>query len=170
VTAPARRRLWLVRHGETDWSAAGRLNGWTDVPLNLVGRRQARALAGEVVGRRFEAVWSSDLRRASETARLAGFEPVLEGRLRELDFATLEGHTCADLSPRTRTALIDFDVFVAPGGESVDAMRGRVLAFVDALPAGDHLVFTHGGVIRLLSRTGIERVAAPGEVVVFEVG
>ena len=162
------RRLWLVRHGETDWSAAGRFNGWTDIPLNTQGRQQASALAGELSERRFVTVWSSDLSRTSETARLADTEPVLDPRLRELDFGTLEGRTWAELSRSTRAALIDFDAFTAPGGESVVAMRDRVLEFVHALPAGDHLVFTHGGVIRLVSREGIERVAKPGEVAVLE--
>jgi 2,3-bisphosphoglycerate-dependent phosphoglycerate mutase len=162
------RRLWLVRHGETDWSAAGRFNGWTDIPLNMQGRQQASSLARELNERRFVTVWSSDLCRATETARLADTEPVLDRRLRELDFGTLEGRTWAELPPRTRDALIDFDAFAAPGGESVVAMRDRVLEFVHALPAGDHLVFTHGGVIRLLSREGIERGARPGEIAVLE--
>lgn len=166
---PVSRRLWLVRHGETDWSASGRFNGWTDVPLNTQGRRQARVVAGQLRGRRFVTAWSSDLSRAADTARLAGTEPVLDHRLRELDFGTLEGRTWAELSRRTREALIDFDAFIAPDGESAATMRARVLEFVDALPAGDHLVFTHGGVIRLLSRQGIERIAKPGEVTALDV-
>ena len=165
---PVSRRLWLVRHGETDWSAAGRFNGWTDIPLNTRGRRQARAVTGQLSGRRFVTVWSSDLRRAAETARLAETEPALDHRLRELDFGTLEGRTWAELSRRTREALIDFDAFTAPDGESVATMRDRVLEFVHALPAGDHLLFTHGGVIRLISREGIEQVAKPGQVVVLD--
>jgi broad specificity phosphatase PhoE len=84
-------RLWLVRHGATDWSDAGRLNGWTDVPLNERGRLQARSLAERLAGRQFAAVWSSDLMRAIETAQLAVGEPVPDGRLRELGFGSLEG-------------------------------------------------------------------------------
>jgi probable phosphoglycerate mutase len=168
MIAPS-RRLWLVRHGETDWSAGGRLNGWTDVALNAGGRRQARALATQLAGRRFVTVASSDLSRAAETARLAGTDPVLDRRLRELDFGSLEGSTWTDLSDPTRAALIGFDGFSAPDGETVEALRVRVLDFVRALAAGDHLVFTHGGVIRLLSRAGIERVTKPGEFVVLDV-
>ena len=82
-------RLWLVRHGATDWSDAGRLNGWTDVPLNERGRAQATWLAGQLKGREFVDVWSSDLARAEETARLVLGQPVPDRRLRELDFGAL---------------------------------------------------------------------------------
>lgn len=159
-------RLWLVRHGSTDWSEAGRLNGWADVPLNDRGRAQARSLAERLNGMRFAGVWSSDLLRARETARLAAGGAVPDPRLRELDFGTLEGRRWEEVSPQARRALVAFEGFGAPGGESVDSLRSRVLRFVGALPEGDHLVFTHGGVIRLLlRRAGDDRWVLPGDVV-----
>jgi probable phosphoglycerate mutase len=145
-------RLWLVRHAETDWSSAGRLCGWTDVSLNERGRDQARALAWTLAGRRFTTAWSSDLRRAVETARLSYGSPTTDPRLRELRFGALEGSRWAELAPPIQGALSSFDRFAAPDGEAVDALRQRVLAFVADLPPGDHLVFTHGGVMRLLLR------------------
>ena len=147
-------RLWLVRHAETDWSATGRLCGWTDVPLSELGRRQARALAWTLAGRRFTTAWSSDLRRAVETARLSYGCVTTDPRLRELNFGSLEGLRWAELTPRTQDALLSFGGFAASEGEDVESLRRRVLAFVDALPLGDHLVFTHGGVIKLLLRHG----------------
>jgi len=156
-------RLWLVRHGATDWSDARRLNGWTDTPLNDRGRLQARSLAERLNARQFARVWSSDLARAAETARLALGEPVLDPRLRELEFGMLEGSRWEDCTADVRGALAAFDDFEAPGGESVAGLRSRVIRFVEELPEGDHLVFTHGGVIRLLLRqTGADRHVLPG--------
>jgi probable phosphoglycerate mutase len=115
-------------------------------------------------------VCSSDLRRAVETARLACGEPVLDARIRELDFGTLEGLTWSDLSRKVQDALVDFDAFEAPGGETIAGMRGRVFDFLSGLEPGDHLVFTHGGVIRLLMRTnGVDRAVDPGEFVWLDV-
>jgi probable phosphoglycerate mutase len=159
-------KLWLVRHGATDWSDAGRLNGWTDVPLNEPGCRQARSLIEGLACRRFTGVWSSDLVRATETAGLAGWEAVGDRRLRELDFGRLEGSRWEECRPEVRGALLAFDGFRAPGGESVAELRSRVFGFLDALAAGAHLVFTHGGVIRLLLRdAGPDRRVLPGAVV-----
>lgn len=159
-------RLWLVRHGSTDWSEAGRLNGWADVPLNDRGRAQARSLAERLNGMRFAGVWSSDLSRARETARLAAGGGVPDPRLRELDFGTLEGRRWEEVSPQARRALVAFEGFEAPGGESVASLRSRVREFIGSLPEGDHLVFTHGGVIRLLlRRAGDDRRVVPGELV-----
>jgi broad specificity phosphatase PhoE len=64
--------LLLVRHGETDWNAEGRLQGHTDRPLNEYGRRQAQRLADELAGEELEAIYSSDLARARETAEIVG--------------------------------------------------------------------------------------------------
>jgi len=155
-----------VRHGETDWTAAGRLSGWRDVELNSVGRDQARGVRGRLAEREYAGVWSSDLRRASETAHLAYGPPVLDPRLREIDFGALEGMRWAELSADRQRGLLDFDGFAAPGGESVDDLRDRVLDFVSSLARGHHLLFTHGGVIRLLLREAAsdERVG-PGMVV-----
>jgi broad specificity phosphatase PhoE len=87
--------LLLVRHGETDWNAEGRLQGHTDMPLNDLGRRQARALADELAGDGIEAVYSSDLARASETAEIVaerlGLPVGLDPDLREKDWGTWEG-------------------------------------------------------------------------------
>jgi 2,3-bisphosphoglycerate-dependent phosphoglycerate mutase len=142
----------MVRHGETDWNANRRFQGWTDVALTDVGRAQATMLAESLVGLRFHSVWSSDLTRAVETARLAYGEPVADHRLRELNFGDLEGSVWEDLTPSLRAELVAFDGFAAPGGESMGEFKARIVEFLDALPAGDHLVVTHGGVIRMVTR------------------
>jgi probable phosphoglycerate mutase len=86
-------------------------------------------------------------------------------RLRELHFGELEGARWEECAPMIRDHLVRFDGFQAPGGESVDQLRSRVLDYVAALPEGDHLVFTHGGVIRLLLREiGTDHAVPPGSV------
>lgn len=145
-------RLRLVRHGETADHAARRFLGWRDVPLSAEGRLHARALRERLADGDYAGVWSSDLRRAVETARLARGEPRRDPRLRELDFGELEGRRWEELDARTQAALAAFDGFAAPGGETTEAFRARVVAFFDELAPGDHLVFTHGGVIRLVTR------------------
>lgn len=148
--------ILLVRHGQTDWNRDRRVQGWTDVPLNEEGRRQARALAASLDGRVFDAVYSSDLSRALETARIVAAAqqvPVtpLAG-LREKHFGTWEGLTDTEVLSR-------FPDAHATGwgdGESTDEMAERVVATVEKIsaehPGGEVLVVTHGGPIRALLR------------------
>lgn len=144
--------LWLVRHGQTDWNRRHLLQGWVDIPLNQRGERQARELAGSLRRRSFTGVWSSDLSRAVETARLAYGEPIQSEALRELDFGEIQGLSWEGISQDVRDQMIAFDGFAAPGGESHSQMRERVMVFLNSLGEGVHLVFSHGGVIRMLRR------------------
>lgn len=158
--------LWLVRHGATEWSERGKLCGWTDVPLSPLGRDQAIRLRPRLERHRFDGVWTSDLARAREFARLSfdGAHP--DSRLREVDFGDLEGLTWDECDPQTRDALSGFGGFTAPGGESVESFQDRVVGFLTELGPGNHLIFTHGGVIRLLHMLcGQSRAPAPGEMV-----
>ena len=141
-----------MRHGETPASLNRRLAGWEDVPLTERGEEQAAALRPVLEGERFEGVWSSDLQRAARTARAGLGRAAPDPRLREMSFGALEGVPYETLEPRWQQALARFEGFAPPGGETFDELRARVLSFVDALPPGRHLVFTHGGVVRLLSR------------------
>lgn len=152
--APANghRELWLVRHGETPASKGRTLAGWADVPLTAHGEEQASALRPLLAGGRFDGVWSSNLRRAITTARLAWGEPRQDERLREMSFGSLEGMPWETLDPTIQEGLARFEGFAAPGGESFEGVRSRVLSFVEGLLPGRHVLFTHGGVVRLLSR------------------
>jgi HAD superfamily hydrolase (TIGR01509 family) len=120
--------------------------------LTAEGERQAAALRARLDGQAFDSVWSSDLDRALSTARLAWGEPRADARLREMSFGELEGRSWEALSPEQQGALVRFSGFDTPGGESFEALRSRVLSLVDSLAPGRHLLFTHGGVVRLLSR------------------
>ena len=146
------QHLWLVRHGETPASRDGILAGWSNVPLTATGQDQARALRALLAMQTFTSAWSSDLDRTMTTARLAyGVVPTDE-RLREIHFGDLEGRPWGEVEPHHMSALMAFDGFAAPGGESLLDLRQRVMAFVAGLGPGRHLLFTHGVVIALLSR------------------
>jgi probable phosphoglycerate mutase len=161
------RELWLVRHGETPASRGRTLAGWNDVPLTEHGEAQAVALRPLLAEVLFDGVWSSDLVRAVTTARLAWGEPRQDPRLREMSFGALEGLAWETLEPGLQDAIGRFEGFAAPEGESFDALRARVFSFVDSLPSGRHLVFTHGGVVRLLSReVGEDQFVPTGTVLV----
>jgi len=144
--------IWLVRHGETEFNRDSRLSGWSDVPLTELGREQASALRPFLSLERFTGVWSSDLGRAIETALLAFGPAQPDERIREINFGDYEGLAFESIPEAEQEALIAFDGFRAPGGESVEELEARVGSFVSALPAGRHLVFTHGGVVRALTR------------------
>ncbi len=168
-TRTPRRELWLVRHGQTPASFARKLAGWEDVPLTPVGEAQAAALRPLLAGERFHGVWSSDLRRARRTARLAWGEPTPDPRLREMSFGRLEGALYETLDPIWREGLARFEDFAPPGGETFAQMRARVLSFVADLPPGRHLVFTHGGVVRMLAReTGLDSFVPTGTLLVLD--
>jgi probable phosphoglycerate mutase len=165
-----RRELWLVRHGETPASRGRVLAGWMDVPLTEHGEDQARALRPVLGGRAFDGVWCSDLLRTVTTARLAWEgAAVRDLRLREMSFGTLEGRAWDTLEPAWQEAMLRFTDFAPPEGETFDALRRRVLDFVDGLAAGRHLVFTHGGVLRLLSReAGEDHFVPTGSLLVVD--
>jgi broad specificity phosphatase PhoE len=138
-------RLLLVRHGETDWNADGRLQGQTDRPLSDFGRTQARQLAEELAGEELEAIYSSDLARARETAEIlaehVGLPVLLDPDLREKDWGTWEGLTAVE---RDRVEFV---------GESTEAHEKRILRALrrisESHPHGCCvLVVTHGGSMR----------------------
>ena len=137
--------LLLVRHGETDWNADGRLQGQTDRPLSEYGRRQAQRLAGELADQSFEAIYASDLSRARETATILGerlgLAVALDPDLREKNWGTWEGLTSVE---RDRVEFV---------GESTEAHSDRMLRALRRI-ADRHpgerpvLVVTHGGSMR----------------------
>lgn len=168
MTSRGPLELWLVRHGQTPASLDRRMAGWEDVPLTARGEEQAASLRPLLLGERFDGVWCSDLRRAVRTAQLAWGEAVADRRLREMNFGALEGRPYETLEPRWREGLERFEGLATPGGETFDELRARVLDFVSTL-AGRHLLFTHGGIVRTLSREAGEDYFLPtGSLLVLD--
>jgi alpha-ribazole phosphatase len=135
--------FYLLRHGETEWNAANRICGRSDVPLSEAGRRQAKRLAERLKPISFEALYSSPLKRAIETARFIseriGLEPVVDDRLVELDYGQWEGKTLEEImknDPKTLRAWeADPGRVTPPGGESGLEAQQRVVHFLDSLAA-----------------------------------
>jgi 2,3-bisphosphoglycerate-dependent phosphoglycerate mutase len=156
------RRLWLVRHGESTWNAAGLVQGQTAIPgLTAHGVRQARRCAAVLAGERVAALYSSDLRRALQTARpieRAKHRSVVEdSRLRERSYGCAEGTPSALLGPDRsgidRGRVVDADAHPT-GGESVRDLYRRAVDAVSEILAqdvdGDIVLVCHGGVVRVL--------------------
>lgn len=163
------RELWLVRHGETPASRDRTLAGWADVPLTEHGEAQAAALRPVLAGERFDGVWCSDLRRAMRTSELALGGATPDQRLREMSFGALEGLPWETLDAAVQQALVRFEGFEPPDGETFEDLRARVFSFLDSLPPGRHLLFTHGGVLRLLSReVGEDQFVPTGTLLVID--
>ncbi|MFV2073504.1 MAG: histidine phosphatase family protein, partial [Thermoanaerobaculales bacterium] len=140
------------RHGETTFSAEKRVAGWSDPPLTDGGRREAIALREVLDGQQFTGVWSSDLDRSRETARLAWGKATPDTRLRECHFGDLEGCTYEQADKAYGEVFHQFRGFTTPGGESHRQFHERVVDFVDELDSGRHLLIVHGGVIRVLTQ------------------
>jgi broad specificity phosphatase PhoE len=143
----------LVRHGETEWSAARKHTGSTDVPLTEAGRRQAQGLAAELVGRDFVRVLTSPSSRAVETCRIAGLGDRAEVRddLREWDYGEYEGVTTAQIRSRRPDWRLWRDG--CPAGESPAQVGARAERMVLELREldGDAAVFGHGHLLRVLT-------------------
>ncbi len=156
--------IYVVRHGETEWSENGRHTSRTDLPLTERGRERARALAPELAGHAFTLVLTSPLRRARETCELAGFGDVAEvcEDLREWDYGEYEGLT----TPQIRAQNPDWVLWRdgCPGGEApgqVAGRAGRALARLSG-PHGDSLAFAHGHILRVLTALWLGMEVAAG--------
>src|SRR5262245_41814695 len=147
-----RPEVVLVRHGETEWSRAGRHTSRTDLPLTEAGERQARDRRPALAARAFAVVLSGPRIRARRTAELAGFaNPELVDDLRELGYGDYEGRTTADIQREVPGWTVWSGVL--PGGETLAAAAARVDRVIERIRTtdGDVLVFGHGHLSRILA-------------------
>lgn len=167
--------ITLVRHGQTDWNLARRIQGTTDIPLNDTGRADARAAAAVLADGAHHAVYASPLVRAHETARIIAAElgladPGLAPDMREREFGVGEGMLVADYLEQYT------DWRTTPErAESLDTVRDRALGALDVIAresrrrsapvAESVIVVTHGGVIRsLLNHVSSGTLPREGEI------
>lgn len=142
----------MSRHGATDWSEEGRHTGWTDLPLNDLGRSQAAALRPALSGRRFALVLTSTLERARTTCELAGFGDVAvaDPDLREWHYGAYEGLTSAQIrEKRPGWTIWDDGVVEGESIADVGARADRVIARIRDTE-DDVLLFAHGHFLRIL--------------------
>jgi probable phosphoglycerate mutase len=182
-------RLTVVRHGETDWNAEGRLMNQLDSPLSRLGRRQAELLATRLAQCHFDAFYSSDLGRTLATSRpiseVLGYSPTAVPSLRERSLGIFQGLTWTEVFTQFpdehRSYETDLD-YTVPSGESAHAFAERVIDAFETIAQNhlgqDVLVVTHGGVLDVLFRyvvkmpyLGREIARLPNAAInIFEVG
>ena len=147
--------IYLIRHGETEWSRTGQHTGRTDIDLTEAGRRQAIEIMDHLRGKQFSLVLTSPLRRAAETCRLAGYADVaqIEPNLMEWNYGKYEGLT----SDQIRDLVPNWTVWTHPvlGGETEDEVAARAQAVIKRAQAaaGDVALFSHGHLLRVLIAT-----------------
>jgi broad specificity phosphatase PhoE len=162
-----RPRIYFVRHGETDWNAAGRLLSSTDQPLNGKGETQARDVAERLSLIDFNRAISSPLQRATRTAqvildRQVGRPPLeIDPRLVEVDFGPYEGWSDAELEADPVASARRRDGTEVPGVEPDAGVEARARAFFTTLEhtTGSTLVVGHGRMLRILLATCVLRVS-----------
>lgn len=164
--------LWLARHGETEWSRSGQHTSSTDLPLTPAGEHAALSLRDRLAGTRFDLVLASPLRRARDTARLAGFggRAQVEPDAYEWRYGEYEGRTSAEI----RRDVPGWTIWThpAPGGESAAEVTARVDRLIDRVrneAPQRALLFAHGHVLRVLAARWIGQPAAFGAQLLLDV-
>jgi broad specificity phosphatase PhoE len=166
----AAQQVYLIRHGETEWSRSGQHTGRTDVPLSEEGRRRAEAIGRWLNGRPLVAL-TSPLSRARDTCALAGYagHAQVETDLREWDYGVYEGRTTADI----RREIPDWSVWQSPivDGESLEQLAARaqkVVARVLGEAPADVGLFAHGHILRVLATQWLGLAGVDGQLLALD--
>jgi broad specificity phosphatase PhoE len=149
--------IWLIRHGETEWSLSGQHTGRTDISLTPAGQREAAAIGRYLAGRPFALVLTSPLQRARETCQIAGYGAVAqtEPDLCEWDYGGYEGRTSIEIQKQAPGWTIW--TTPVPGGETIQQVAERarrvIARALAAVPegVGDVAFFSHGHLLRTLT-------------------
>lgn len=174
--------LWLVRHGETEWSADGRHTSVTDIPLTDRGRERAQELRDYLAGRKFAAVFVSPMQRAKETCEIAGYGSVamVDQNLKEWNYGESEGKTTAEMREKYGPEWSVWNSEIV-GGESVEAVGERAdkviarsLAAValgpNAVDSHQIALFAHAHILRILAARWIGLPAVDGKMLALGTG
>lgn len=165
------QQVFLIRHGETEWSRTGRHTGRTDIPLNAEGRLRAEAIGRVLRGQRLT-VWTSPLERARETCQLAGFADSanVDADLREWDYGIYEGLTTEEI----RREQPEWAVWLSPivSGESLEQVADRARRVIGRALAidGDVGLFAHGHILRILAACWIGLPPVTGRFLALDTG
>ncbi|HEX3373384.1 MAG TPA: histidine phosphatase family protein [Edaphobacter sp.] len=167
--------LWLVRHGETEWSLSGAHTSRTDIPLTEHGRKRAEELRDYLQGTKFEAVFVSPMQRARETCAIAGFGDVakVDDGLKEWDYGVYEGKTTKEIQAEIPGWLVWKNEIV--GGETVEHVGERadgvIAKALAAAPGGGKVaLFAHAHILRILAARWIGLDATGGALLALGTG
>jgi broad specificity phosphatase PhoE len=167
--------LWLVRHGETEWSLSGAHTSRTDIPLTDHGRKRAEELRDYLKNTKFDAVFVSPMQRARETCAIAGFGDVakVDEGLREWDYGIYEGKTTKEIQAQIpgwsvwKNEIIDGET-VEHVGERADGVIAQAL---EAAPGGGKVaLFAHAHILRILAARWIGLAAEGGSLLALGTG
>ncbi len=172
VPATEPLELWLIRHGETEWSLSGAHTSRTDIPLTARGEERAEKIRDYLAHRSFRLVLTSPLQRARETCRVAGYSDVaqIEENLREWDYGVYEGRTTAEIrKEQPGWSIWDSPV---PEGEAVEHVAQRTQKVIDrGLACGGKVaLFAHAHVLRILAATWLGLPARDGRLLALGTG
>ncbi|WP_158944137.1 histidine phosphatase family protein [Granulicella sp. S190] len=167
--------LWLVRHGETEWSLSGAHTSRTDIPLTDHGRVRAEELRDYLKGTKFDVVFESPMRRAKETCAIAGFgdQAVVDQGLMEWDYGVYEGKTTKEIQAEIpgwsvwKNEIVNGET-AEHVGERADGVIARALA---ATPdKGKVALFAHAHILRILAARWIGLPATGGSLLALGTG
>ena len=167
--------LWLMRHGETEWSLSGQHTSRTDIPLTAHGRKRAEELRDFLKETKFDAVFVSPMQRARETCAIAGFsdQAVIDDGLKEWDYGIYEGKTTAQIRADVpgwsvwKDTIIDGEA-AEQVGERADSVIARALA---AAPVGGKVaLFAHAHILRILAARWVGLAARKGSIFALGTG
>jgi broad specificity phosphatase PhoE len=159
-------QLWLIRHGETEWSLSGAHTSRTDIPLTARGEERAAKIRDYLAHRSFSLVLTSPMLRARETCRIAGYGDVakIEENLREWDYGIYEGRTTAEI----RKEHPNWSIWDAPPpeGEPVEHVAVRAQQVIDRAvnTGGNVALFAHAHILRILAATWLGLPARDGSL------
>lgn len=169
--------LWLIRHGETEWSLSGAHTSRTDIPLTEHGRKRAQELGQLLQGTQFSAVFTSPMQRARETCALAGFgdQAQVENGLKEWDYGIFEGKTTKEIrADRAGWSVWKDEITggetVEHVGERADAVIARSLAVKAETTPARVLLFAHAHILRILAARWMGLPAVGGELLALGTG
>jgi probable phosphoglycerate mutase len=168
-------QLWLIRHGETEWSLSGQHTSRTDIALTDHGRKRAEELRDYLKGTVFQAVFVSPMQRARETCQIAGFgsQAVVDNDLKEWDYGVYEGKTTAEI----RAQIPGWSVWKDPivDGETAEQVGLRadhvIARSLTASPGGGNVaLFAHAHILRILAARWLGLAAIEGSLFALGTG